>query len=87
MRPEQIRQWMRAEPFVRCRIYMSDGTVHEVHHPELVAVTARAVFIALPPMNGDELPDEFVWCDPIHITQIAPIREGRRENGKPREGP
>ncbi len=79
MRAEQIRQWMRGEPFVPCRICMSDGTVHEVHHPELVAVTTRAVFIALPPEN-DQVPDEFIWCDPVRITQIQPLRKPRRAN-------
>lgn len=67
------------------RISLSDGHTHDVRHPELIAVTVRAVFIALPPDNGDDLPDEFAWVDPMHITQIEPIRQRRRPrrvNGK-----
>ena len=85
MRAEAIRDWQRAAPFVPFRISLSDGHTHEVRHRNLIPVTTQAVFIALPSGNGDDLPDEFAWVDPIHITRIEPMRQRHRTrhvNGK-----
>ena len=51
---------------------MSDGSHHDVHHPEIAAVSAAEVVIGLEPFE-DDVPTSFAYCDPIHITRVEPI--------------
>ncbi len=79
MRPEELRDVIREQPFRPFRIFVSDGSAYDVRHPELIMVTRRRVHIALPTANGDDVPDDFVRCDPVHITRIEPIRDASRQ--------
>lgn len=76
MRPEQIRNHLRKEPFEPIRVFLSDGSMYDIPHPELAIVSRAEVIIALQ-AKDDDLPESFVYCDPVHITRIEPI------NGKP----
>ncbi len=40
-------------------------------------VTATQVMIALR-MAEDELPDQVVFCDPVHITRLEPLNGTKR---------
>ena len=75
MRPEELRGVIREQPFRPFRVFVSDGSAYDVRHPELIFVTRRRVLIALPTANGDDIADDFVRCDPVHITRIEPIRD------------
>ncbi len=49
-------------------------------------MTRRAVLIAQEPTNGDDVPEDYIRCDPIHITRIEPLgKRARRTNRKPRQ--
>ena len=72
MNPEKIQNHLRSEPFRPLRVFMSDGSSYDVRHPELALVTRREVIIALP-QSDDELPEQAVYCDPMHITRIELI--------------
>ena len=48
MTPEAIHKHLRRQPFQPFKIFLSDGAVHEVRHPEMVFVMRREVVIALP---------------------------------------
>jgi hypothetical protein len=72
MNPDRIREHLRREPFQPIRICMSDGAVFEVRHPELAAIARTQVAIAVARAE-DELPESFVFCDPLHVTRIEPI--------------
>lgn len=75
MRPEELRDIIREQPFRPFRIFVSDGSAYDVRHPELIMVTRRSINIALPTANGNDVPDAYVRCDPVHITRIEPIRD------------
>jgi len=45
---EQLVQLLRARPFQPFRLVMTDGTVYEVRHPELVIATAGRAFVGYP---------------------------------------
>lgn len=66
---------MREQPFRPFQVFVSDGSAYDVRHPELIMVTRRNVNIARPTANGDELPDAYVRCDPVHITRIESFRD------------
>ncbi len=71
MRQNELLDALRARPFRPLRIHVSDGTVYEVRHPELVRLTRSSALICTalagqPP----ELIDRFNLVDLLHITQI-----------------
>jgi hypothetical protein len=72
MNAEQILTHLRKQPFEPFRICLSDGSTHEVRHPELAIVRRREVVIALPQIP-DRLAERLVYCDPLHATRIEPI--------------
>ena len=51
---------------------------------EFVMVSARVVVVGIDG-NGADMPGDFAFCDPVHITRIEPIRNDReRSTRKPR---
>lgn len=58
---EAIRDFIRREPFEPFVIRLSNGEVHEVHHPECVALTKTKVIVTYP----EE--DRVVHCALIHV--------------------
>ena len=74
MRPGQVRDHLKIQPFRPIRVHISDGSSYGIRHPEMAYVTASQVMIALE-MSGDGLPDKVVFCDPVHITRIEPLDE------------
>ena len=69
MRPQEIRAHLRQRPFEPFRIYMSDGSSYDVRHPEMALVSRTKVVIATK-LAWDDLPDQLVYCDPVHVTRI-----------------
>ena len=76
MRPEDIRQRFRKQPFQPIRLFLSDGAQYDVRHPDIIIVGRTEVVIGLTGGNGD-LPERFASIDPLHIVRIEPI------NGQP----
>ena len=72
MRPDQIRSHLRKQPFSPIRVFLSDGSTYDIRHPELAAVSRAEIVIGLE-ATGDDVPDRFAYCDPVHITRIEPI--------------
>ena len=71
MRPAKIREYLLAAPFTPFRIFLSDGSYHDVPHPDFAFVSHHHVVIA---KDADEegTPIRTVMCDPIHVTRIEP---------------
>ena len=67
----ELLDLQRERPFRALRIFISDGEVYEVRHPEMMLVTQTKVVIALP--NGEDVPEHTVYCDPVHITRVVPV--------------
>lgn len=83
MRADEILKLQRKSPFTGLRVYISDGSSYDVNHPEMMLVTRRNVYIAIPPSWKDAAPGGAVHCDPIHITRIEPLN-GRNRSAKAR---
>jgi hypothetical protein len=74
MRPEDILSFLRARPFEPFRIYMSDGSQYEIHHPELAIVERSKVIVGVPGPKGPEGPAErSVFCALDHITRAERV--------------
>jgi len=84
MRPDEIREHLRKQPFQPIRVIVSDGSHYDVRHPEFMFVTRTEIVIGL---GGDDaLPERKAYVDPIHITRIEPLPNGRaRRAGRRRK--
>lgn len=70
MRPEDILEILRAKPFEPFRVYLTDGAVYEIRHPDMAIVQRSKVTVAVPGPEGPDGPAErTVNCALIHITR------------------
>ena len=76
MRLSEILSHHRRQLFQPIRIYVSDGSSYEVRHPEFMYVTATTVVIGQDP-EVEGVPGGAVYCDPLHITRIEPLTDGK----------
>lgn len=80
MHVDEIRAKLRKQPFIPFRLYVSDGSRHDVVHHDFALVTARNVAVAIGAPTGDDMPQRFVEIDPLHITRMEPLN--RASNGR-----
>jgi hypothetical protein len=73
MRPAEIQKQVKAQPFVPMRIHLSDGSNYDVRHPEMIIVSHTVVSVAVYGKDDTSLPENVIFCDPIHITRLEPI--------------
>jgi hypothetical protein len=74
MRPEEIRTLLRRQPFTPFRIYVSDGGVFEVKHPEMAMLTQREILVAVPQGNdAAQIPSGHQIIALLHVTRLEPI--------------
>ena len=78
MRPDDLRQWIVAQPFRPFRLHILETTFYEVHHPEFAMVGRSTVRIQVPgPSTPVPTFQSFVVIALLHITRIEPIlRQG-----------
>jgi len=67
MTMESIREFIRREPFEPFVIRLSNGEVHEIRHPECVAITKSKVIVTYP----EE--DRVVHAALIHVNAIETL--------------
>jgi len=74
MRPEDIREFVRRQPFQPFRITLTDGRAYDVLHPDLAMVGRSTVAVGLPrPGDTSAIYDRLVTVAILHIMQIEPI--------------
>ena len=74
MRPEDIREFVRRQPFQPFRITLTDGRTYDVVHPDLAMVGRGNVAVGLPrPGDVDPIYDRLVTMSLLHIMQVEPI--------------
>jgi hypothetical protein len=74
LRPEDIQQQLRKRPFEPFRIHLTDGTTHEVRHPDMVIVGERFIAVGVPrsPQMGS-VADRIETAALMHIVRLEPI--------------
>lgn len=73
VRRQEIRRFERADPFRPFRICLSDGTEHVVANPNRLFLAANMVILNIM-KEGEDLPEDSICFDPLHITRIETIR-------------
>jgi hypothetical protein len=79
MRPEDLLELTRAKPFQPFRVYLSDGVMYEIRHPDMAIVQRSKITVAVPGPEGPEGPAErTVNCALIHITRTETVNGAHR---------
>jgi hypothetical protein len=65
---ETIREWLHRAPFEPFEIRLSNGEVHQVRHPEYVALGKNRIIIV------DPETDKAVHCGLIHVNSISALQ-------------
>ncbi|HEY3789051.1 MAG TPA: hypothetical protein VGL71_09360 [Urbifossiella sp.] len=73
MSPHEIHQDLKRQPFEPFRLQISDGTFHDIMHPELCMVGMASVIIGIPPNPNSSLYDHTVKIDCAHIAKQVPL--------------
>lgn len=72
--PQEIRDKLRARPFVPFRVYTSDGNHLDVKHPEMAMLTRMALLIGRPVANpARDIPYHYDSVRPLHIVRLEPL--------------
>jgi hypothetical protein len=75
MRPDDVRDRLRVEPFEPFRIRLSNGSTYDVRHPDLVWVGRSAVLVgAADPGHAPDLFDRYTTVSLLHVAELEPIQ-------------
>jgi len=72
MSPEALRQELRRQPFVPLRVYLTDGKVYEVRHPEMVLLGQREAYIGRETAPGSGVAAE---CDLVSLLHVVRVEQ------------
>jgi hypothetical protein len=72
MRPEDLREFTRRQPFVPYRIHLTGGKTYDIVHPDQVIVLRSRMIIGV----GDEnsIPEHADHVALIHIVRIEELQ-------------
>jgi hypothetical protein len=71
MRPDELRRLLTRRPFHPFRLYVSDGAVYDITHPEIASVTPAGVLVWLSPAGRLDSPlERLAVISIIHITRV-----------------
>lgn len=74
MRPEDIREFLKSQPFQPFRLTLTDGCTYDVMHPELAMVGRSSVSVGVPkPGDPEPVYDRLITVSLLHIMQIEPL--------------
>ena len=81
MRPDDLLELVRAQPFEPFRVHMSDGAAYDIRHPDMVIVQRSKIIVAVPGPDGPDCPAErTVNCALIHISRTEMLNGQRSTN-------
>lgn len=74
MRPEDIRQFTRAQPFIPYRLHIAGGQTYDIRHPDQVIVLRSRLVIGV---GGDNsIPERTEHIALIHIVRVEELQSG-----------
>ncbi len=81
MQQEDVEKKVRQKPFKPFRLYLTDGTVYEVRHPELVLLGRRSLVLGLTVDPSQLVYDRSVDVDLFHIIRMDDVEPAASSNG------
>ncbi len=81
MSHEDVLDITRRRPFKPFRLFITDGSVYEVRHPELFMLGLRSAVVGLPRDPEQTVYERAVTVDLVHITQLEPLEKATSVSG------
>ena len=72
MPPQDLLTELRRRPFVPFFLHVSDGTVYEIRHPELVVVGLASAVVCYPAQSDPRFYERYDVVDLRHVTRLEP---------------
>jgi hypothetical protein len=83
MRPDDLTNELRKQPFTPFRVVMTDGKSYDIFHPELLMVGHRSATIGLTESPEERLYNLTALLDLMHIIRVEPLpQKASGKNGK-----
>jgi hypothetical protein len=77
VRPDDLRDLLRQQPFRRFRLYVLESTIYEIRHRDFALVSRSTVTIYFPdPNDADPLAGRRVIISLLHITKLELLASG-----------
>jgi hypothetical protein len=73
MRPEELKNIIRRQPFLPVRIFLSDGTTYDIRHPEMAFITRSTVEVGREAREGSGIADDVVYISLVHVVRAEHI--------------
>jgi hypothetical protein len=70
---QQIREYLNAKPFRPFRLFMSDGSSHDVPHPEFAWVFGSTIFVGVAGKSTKRPEDYVKQLSLLHVTRIEKL--------------
>ena len=80
MRYNELHSVLHKSPFEPFRIQLTNGQSHVIPHPDFAMLKRTSVVIGLS-SGDDDIPDDHIECDLLHVVAIEPANGARRRNG------
>jgi hypothetical protein len=74
MAPQEVLNYLKAEPFRPFRIRMASGRTYEIRHPEMVRVTLTALVIFSSVSESPDIFDKWETASLGHIESISHLQ-------------
>jgi hypothetical protein len=71
MTAEEIRDHLIRRPFMPFRAHLTDGSHHDVRHPEMAFLTRYSLEIAAE--NQGDIPERVHYCSLLHIARVETL--------------
>lgn len=75
MRPEDIREFTRRQPFIPYRIHITSGQTYDIYHPDQLIVLRSRVIIGVG--SRDSVPEHSEPVALIHIVRLEELQSER----------
>ncbi len=70
---KRIREHLATRPFKPFRIFLTDGSKHDVPHPEFAWVFGSIVYVGRPGRHPLGLDDDVSKLAILHVSRLEPI--------------
>ena len=72
MDPREINEYLRSTPFEPFRVHMSDGSYHDVRHPEMAMLSTTRLWI-VKEATEEGIARRVATLSPMHVNWIEPL--------------
>lgn len=73
MSPNDLFRALREQPFRPFQLVMTDGSVHNVMHPEMLMVGVRTSHLGVQSADQADLGDYTIKLDNLHVIKMVPL--------------